>query len=202
MKKLNAHDGLVLSGSNSSSCSMQSVRCDDEEKAGKRRKAMVVVRHQCYAEVIGWHDVSSVTFVVRQFVERGEVRKRDNPAWIKPLREAWEVSALAHRCQEHLFLHLRCLADRPVLGAAGRSLELEPRKLHHLLDVCAPVKYVHLCKATSMSSVSSSRNSHLFLFVDQLTLAHFTLSERERQLDVPVSLGYLQVERGEQCDEV
>ena len=83
--------------------------------------------------------------MLRQFVERGEVCERDYPARIKPLRKAREAGALGNRVHEHLFLHLRCLADRSArLGTACRSLKLEPRALKQLLDVGAPVKYAQV----------------------------------------------------------
>ena len=85
------------------------------------------------------------TFVLRQLVKRGEVCERDDPTRVEPLGETREVGALAHSRHEHLFLHLRCLADRSArLGTACRSLKLEPRALKQLLDVGAPVKYAQV----------------------------------------------------------
>ena len=134
------------------------------------------------AEAARWREASSVTFMLRQLLVRGEVCERDDPARVQPLCKAREVSTFGHRCHKHLLLHLRCLTDRPVrkLDAACRSLELEPRALHHLLDVCL----------------------HLILLEAEFRLAHLIFCEREGQPDTPVALVSLQVERYEQRHEI
>ena len=78
--------------------------------------------------------------MVRQLVERGEICERDDPTRIMALRKAREVSTLSHGCHEELLLHLDRLTDRPVLDAACHTLELEPRALHHLLNVSTPAQ--------------------------------------------------------------
>ena len=57
-------------------------------------------------------------------------------------------------------------------------------------------------KRSLFVSPPRTKDAHLFLLVDQLTLAHLALRELEGQLDLSVSLGHLEVERDKKRYEV
>ena len=102
-----------------------------------------------------------------------------------------------------LLLDLGGFPERPVrLDATRRGLQLEPRALHHLFDVCAPKQRSWVYEGSLFVLPPRTKDSHLFLFVHQLAFAHLALRESEREFDLPIALSHLEVERDEKRDNV